>query len=139
MMGYTPNQIVDYILEEHMEAEFLANMQLHKGEFSIGEIPDKYFKLREGKYFFRSKLYSINTEITDEDIITAVHNQLYISVFISRKSGMRNVHFLLHQYPKSMKSQFEDEITQEVIRYMILMTVLALRLDTKEKVKAYIS
>ena len=137
-MGYTPNQIVDYIIDNGLEADFLANMQLHKRDFSIGEIADKKFILRDGQCFFKSKMYSINTEIADEDIITAVHNELYISAFISRKSDSYNVHFLVHQYPKRMKEQFENDITMEVIRYMIMSTVLALRLDTIEKVKDYI-
>lgn len=136
---YTPTQIVDYILNEKIEAEFLANMQLHKGDFSIGEIADKKFLIKNGKCIFKSKMYSINTEVDDEDIVTAAHNKLYISAFISRKSEKYNVHFLVHRYPESMKEQFEDEITAEVIRYMITMTVLALRLDTKEKVMQYIS
>ena len=137
-MGYTPNQIVEYILNENIEADFLATMQLHKGDFSIGEIPDKKFVIRDGRCMFKSKQYSINTEVTDEDIITAAHNKLYISAFISRKSDKYNVHFLVHQYPESMKEQFENQITMDVVRYMIMMTVLALRLDTIEKVRDYI-
>lgn len=137
-MNYTPKQIVDYIIEENMEADFLSTMQLHKGDFSIGEIADKQFYFDEGRCFFKSKFYSINTEVADEDIITAAHNKLYISAFISRKSQAYNVHFLVHQYPESMKERFADEITKEVVRYMIMSTVLALRLDTKEKVKDYI-
>lgn len=137
-MNYTPRQIVDFIFEENLEADFLATMQLHKCDFSIGEIPDKKFLLKDGKCFFKSKMYEINTEISDEDIITAVHNGLYVSAFISRKSQKYNVHFLVHEYPSSMKERFEDEITRDVVRYMITATVVALRLDSKEKVKDYI-
>lgn len=135
---YTPNQIVDYIIDNHLEADFLANMQVHKGDFSIGEIADKKLILKEGKCFLISKNYSINTQITDEDIIVAVHNKLYVSAFISRKSDTYNVHFLVHMYPESMKQQFENEITMDVIRYMITSTVIALRLDSIDKVKKYI-
>lgn len=135
---YTPNQIVDYIIDNHLEADFLANMQVHKGDFSIGEIADKKLVLKDEKCFLVSKNYSINTQITDEDIIVAVHNKLYVSAFISRKSDTYNVHFLVHMYPESMKQQFENEITMDVIRYMITSTVIALRLDSIDKVKKYI-
>lgn len=137
-MNYTPRQIVDYIFENNLEGDFLSAVQLHKGDFSIGEIADKKFKLKDEKCFFMSKMYSINTEVMDEDIITAVHNDLYISAFVSRKGTSFNVHFLVHQYPNSMKERFEDNITVEVVRYMITSTVLALRLDSIEKVKSYI-
>lgn len=137
-MNYTPKMIVDYIFEEKLEAKFLSNLQLHKGNFSIGEIGDKAFYRDENRYFFKSKLYQINTQISDEEIITAVHNELYISAFISRRGEQYNVHFLVHKYPANMKERFEDEITREVVRYMIMSTVLALRLDTKEKVQEYL-
>lgn len=137
-MAYTPNQIVDYIIDNGFEADFLANMQLHKGNFSIGEIADKRLVLKDGRCYFRSKSYSINTEVLDEDIIVAVHNELYVSAFISRKDEKYNVHFLVHQYPVSMKEQFENEITMDVVKYMVMATVLALRLDTEKKVMDYI-
>lgn len=138
MKDYTPKQIVDLIFEEKLEAGFLSAMQLHKGNFSIGEIADKKFLNRDGKCFFASKMYSVNTQITDEDILAAVQNGQYISAFISRKDEKYNIHFLVHKYPSDMKARFEDEITREVVRYMVMMTVLALRLDTREKVEQYI-
>lgn len=137
-MQYTPNQIVDYIIDEKLEADFLSSMQMHKGDFSIGEIADKHFNIKDGKCFFKSKMYSINTEIKDEDIITAAHNGLYVSAFISRRGEVYQVHFLVHQYPEGMKNRFEEEITMEIVRYMIMATVLALRLDTPKKVQNYI-
>lgn len=136
-MGYTPKGIVDYIIENGLEADVLAQMQIHKGGYSIGEIADKKFLLRDSGCKFMSKSYEINIKIEDEDIITAVHNGLYISAFISRKDESYNVHFLVHQYPESMKTRFEDEIATEVIRYMLLHTVVALRLDTPQKVRDY--
>lgn len=137
-MNYTPKMIVDYILAENLEAEFLSSIQLHKRDFSIGEIADRSFYIEDGRCFFKSKAYSIHTQVSDEDIITAVHNGLYISAFISRRSEQYNVHFLVHQYPQDMKGRFEDEIAHEVVRYMIMTTVLALRLDSKEKVLEYL-
>ena len=50
-------------------------------------------------------MYKINIQITDDDIITAVMNGLYVSAFIS---------------------------------YMIMMTIVRLRLDTPEKVEEYL-
>ena len=83
-------------------------------------------------------MYKINIQITDDDIITAVMNGLYVSAFISRQGDAYNVHFLVHAYPENMKSQFEDEILKEVLRYMIMMTIVRLRLDTPEKVEEYL-
>ena len=83
-------------------------------------------------------MYKINMQITDDDIITAVMNGLYVSAFISRQGDAYNVHFLVHAYPENMKSQFDDEILKEVLRYMIMMTIVRLRLDTPEKVEEYL-
>jgi len=49
-----------------------------------------------------------------------------------------NVHFLVHAYPENMKSQFENETLKEVLRYMIMMTIVRLRLDTPDKVEEYL-
>lgn len=46
--------------------------------------------------------------------------------------------FLVHAYPENMKSQFDEEILKEVLRYMIMMTIVRLRLDTPEKVEEYL-
>ena len=85
-----------------------------------------------------SKAYSLDIKLTDDEILTAAINGLYISAFISRKDDKYNVHFLVHQYPESMKAQFEEAIMNEVINYMISTTILALRLDSPEKVNQYI-
>ena len=74
----------------------------------------------------------------DDDIITAVLNGLYVSAFISRYKEEYNVHFLVHAYPETKKAQFEDAILKEVVRYMIMMTIVRLRLDTPQKVKDYL-
>jgi len=138
-MSYLPKDIIDYIINENLEADFLTSLQMNVGGYSIGEIADKRFKQAEGKLKFISKAYSVNVEIEDEEIIMASMNKLYISAFISRNQNQYQLHFLVHQYPEAMKSQFEDEIAKEVIRYMIMKTIKALRLDTPEKVKKYIS
>ena len=138
-MAYTPNDIYDYIIENDRESEFLQAITLHKQNFSIGEITDRRFLVKEDKTVkFISKMYKINIQITDDDIITAVMNGLYVSAFISRQGDAYNVHFLVHAYPENMKSQFDDEILKEVLRYMIMMTIVRLRLDTPEKVEEYL-
>lgn len=138
-MAYTPNDIYGYIIENDKESEFLQAITLHKQNFSIGEITDRRFLVKEDKTVkFISKMYKINIQITDDDIITAVMNGLYVSAFISRQGDVYNVHFLVHTYPENMKSQFEDEILKEVLRYMIMMTIVRLRLDTPKKVEEYL-
>lgn len=137
-MGYTPNDILKYILDNGKEAQFLQALMMHKNNFSLAEIGDGKFKLRDDKVKFLAPSYKINVNIDDDDIVTAVHNGLYVSAFISRRDDEYNVHFLVHQYPVSMKSQFEEQILDEVIRYMIMNTILLFRMDTPEKVEKYI-
>ena len=70
-MAYTPNDIYDYIIENDRESEFLQAITLHKQNFSIGEITDRRFLVKEDKTVkFISKMYKINIQITDDDIIT---------------------------------------------------------------------
>lgn len=137
-MSYTPKDIVKFIFDEKLDGDFVVALASHVQGFSIGEIVDKEFKERDGRYRFISKGYNINVELDDEYVTTAIHNKLYISAFISRNNDVYQVHFLVHQYPESMKSRFEEEILNDVIRYMITNTVIALRLDSKDKVKDYI-
>lgn len=137
-MSYTPQDILKYIHENELDTDFLLALTEHACNFSIGEIADKEIEKRDDSYYLVSKSFSLDMKITDDEILTAAINGLYISAFISRKDEDYRVHFLVHQYPIGMKSRFEDEITREVIDYMILGTVVTLRLDTPEKVKDYL-
>ena len=137
-MSYTPTDILNYIYENHMDTAFLLALTRHVQNFSIGEITDKKIEKRGDNYFLVSKAYALDIQLTDDEILTAVMNGLYLSAFISRKEDQYRFHFLVHRYPESMKARFEDEITQEVIDYMMRGTILALRLDTPEKVQSYI-
>ncbi len=137
-MNYTPRDILNYIYTNKLDTDFLFALTNHVQNFSIGEITDKQITKRDDDYYLVSKSYSLDIKLTDDEILTAAINGLYISAFISRKDDKYNVHFLVHQYPESMKSQFEEEITTDVINYMISGTILALRLDSPEKVNQYI-
>lgn len=134
----TPRDMLDYVVNNHRESDFLSSVALHKGNYSIGEIADKRFKENNGEYKFISNDYKINIVIEDDEIATAIHNGLYITPFISRKDDVYQVHFLVHQYPESMKERFEENIVKEVVEYMILKTIVALRLDTEKKIDDYI-
>ena len=137
-MSYTLRDILAYVYENHLEDEFLLALASHVENFSIGEITDKRIEKRGEDYFLVSKAYSLDIKLTDDEILTAAMNGLYISAFISRKEDNYKLHFLVHKYPQSMKSRFEEEITKEVIDYMIQGTILALRLDTPEKIERYV-
>ena len=137
-MSYTPGDILNYIYENKLDSDFVFALMNHVQNFSIGEITDKKIEKRGDEFYLTSKSYSIDVRLTDDEILTAAMNGLYISAFISRKEDKYHIHFLVHQYPESMKSRFEEEITKEVINYMIHGTVIALRLDTPEKVNEYI-
>ena len=138
-MSYTPRDILEYVYEKHLEDEFLLALASHVENFSIGEITDKKIEKRGEDYFLVSKAYALDIKLTDDEILTAAMNGLYISAFISRKEDNYKLHFLVHKYPKSMKSRFEEEITKEVIDYMIQGTILALRLDTPDKIHSYLT
>ena len=137
-MSYTPRDILAYVYEKHLEDEFLLALASHVENFSIGEITDKKIEKRGEDYFLVSKAYALDIKLTDDEILTAAMNGLYISAFISRKEENYKIHFLVHKYPESMKPRFEEEITKEVIDYMIQGTILALRLDTPEKIERYV-
>lgn len=137
-MNYTPRDILNYIYTNKLDTDFLFALTNHVQNFSIGEITDKQIVKRGDDYYLVSQSYSLDIKLTDDEILTAAINGLYISAFISRKDDKYNVHFLVHQYPESMKSQFEEEITTDVINYMISGTILALRLDSPEKINQYI-
>lgn len=137
-MNYTPRDILDYVYKNKLDTDFLFALTNHVQNFSIGEITDKQIVKRCDDYYLVSKAYSLDIKLTDDEILTAAINGLYISAFISRKGDKYNVHFLVHQYPESMKAQFEEAIMNEVINYMISTTILALRLDCPEKVNQYI-
>lgn len=138
-MTYTPNDIFNYIKESDKEMEFLQSITNHKNNFSIAEITDKKFRIKEDKKVeFSSSMYKLSMQITDDDIVTAVLNGLYVSAFISRYNDDYNVHFMVHPYPQDKKSQFDDMILEDVIRYMVMMTIMRLRLDTPKKVDDYL-
>lgn len=137
-MSYTPNDILNYVTENKLESDFLSSIMRSKQGFSIAEMTDKVLTARDGGLRLISKAYGIDIPVEDEGILAAKCNDLYVSAFVSRKDDRRQVHFLTHPYPRGLKSRFEEEIFQEVVRYMLMRTILALRLDTPEKVQAYI-
>ena len=136
-MGYSPRDILNYVYEKELDTDFLLAIASHKQNFSIGEITDRKIEKRGQDYYLVSKSYKLDIKLTDDEILTAAMNGLYISAFIPRKDEQYNVHFLVHRYPDSMKSKFEEEITKEVVDYMIGGTIMALRLDTPQKVDEY--
>lgn len=137
-MKPTPTDMLQYVLNEELEADFLVALSLHKQNYSIGEIADKTFEKKDGQVYLCSNQYNLHTPIQDDDILTAIHNGLYVSVFIARKDDSYQLHFLVSQYPVSMKAQFDELIAREVVQYMILKTIIALRLDSEEKIKEYL-
>lgn len=136
-MNYMPKDILAYVLEEKLEADFLTAIMLHKQDYSIAEIADRQLWIVEGKCFLKADSYELNMEVNDEEIVAAVKAKLYVSVFISKNSDNRQLHFFVHRYPVENKAAFDENIVEEVVQYMIYKTILALRLDTPEKVKEY--
>lgn len=138
-MQYTPGDILNYVYEQKLDTQFLLALAAHTQNFSIGEITDKVIEKRGEDFYLVSKSYQLDIKLTDEEVLTAAINGLYISAFISRKENNYQVHFLVHQYPESMKARFEEEITKDVIDYIIYGTIIALRLDTPKKIRDYLN
>lgn len=135
----TPRDILNYILDNKLDLDFMAAVARQKGGFSIAEIADRtYKKMGSGSYHIVSKSYGLDMLIDDDDVFTALANGLYVSAFVSRKDNSYNLHFLVHKYPESMKPRFEEEILKDCVEYMILNTVVSLRLDSEKKVDEFI-
>lgn len=135
----TPKDIVDYILKEGLESEFLLSVSRFKNDYTIGEIADGEFYFSGNSVKFRSKGFGIDVDVDDDNVAAAACTGMYISSFISRHGNAYQVHFLTHAYPDGLREKFAEDIVKEVVRYMILKTVKALRLDTADKVKEYIT
>ena len=138
-MGYTPMDIYRLVIEEDMVAAFMVSITMHKQQFTIAEITDAKYRKKDDGYYLTAPSYKITVKIEDDDVLTALMNKLYVSSFISKYNEQYNVHFLVHTYPQEMKAQFDEQILDEVVRYMIMNTIIRLRLDTPDKVKAYCS
>jgi len=136
-MAYTPIDILDYVLDNNKDADFMLAMSMHKMGYSIGEIPDVKFEWNNDKMSILSKAYNLNREVTDLDIMIANKAGKYISAFISRFGEMYQIHFLVHDYMVEEKSSHEEEIAERVVQYMILKTIKQLRLDTPDKVENF--
>ena len=107
MMQYTPSDILNYVYEKELDTQFLLAMANHVQDFSIGEITDKKIEKRGEDFYLISGAYHLDIKITDDEVMTAAINGLYISAFISRKDDNYRVHFLVHQYPDQMKGDHE--------------------------------
>lgn len=132
------SEIVDYIFDNGLEMDFYSQVMMHKGGYSIMEIGDAKFVRFGGEVQFKSENFKLSIAITDDDIITAVNNRLYISSFIARMNEDYQVSFFVHNFPTSMKERFEERLAKDVMRYMISNAVFTLKLDSIAKVKEYI-
>jgi len=137
MSGYSPRDILLYVVEEKLEADFLTAIMMHKQDFSIAEIADRELWIVEGKCYLKAESYGLNLEVTDEEIIAAVKAKMYVSVFLAKYEDNRQLHFFVHRCPIAKKAENEEQIAEEVVQYMIFKTILTLRLDTPDKVKEY--
>lgn len=135
----SPRDIVNLVYEKNLESDFMASLMMNKMNFSIGEIFDKKFVKDGDIYKLQSETYHLDAKVADDDIFTALNNGLYVTPFISRLNDTYRIHFMVHRYPVSMKAQYEEVIAKEVVKYMIFNTILALKLDTEEKVMDYCS
>lgn len=137
-MSYSPTDILDYILDNEKDADFMLSLSMHKHGYSIGEIPDFTLEWNDDKLMMKSSIYKIEIQVSDMDIMIASKNNKYISAFISRFNNTYQIHFLVHEYFKEEKSKYEEEIANRVVQYMILKAIKQLRLDSPEKVDNYI-
>lgn len=134
----TPQDIYDYVVKNGKESDFLSAILLQKDNYSIAEIADAVFSQDDTGCRLRSQQYRLNLPIVDEQIGAAVRSGRYLSAFISRQEDQYQLHFLVHRCQADQKSQFEEEIARAVVRYLILKTIVALRLTTWRKVDEYL-
>ena len=66
-MNYTPKDILQYVYDNELDADFILSLTNHVQNFSIGEITDKQIIKRGEEYYFVSKSYSLDIKI-DESI-----------------------------------------------------------------------
>jgi len=137
-MGYTPIEILDYVLDNNKDADFMLAMSMHKGGYSIGEIPDVKFKWKDDTLRVTSAAYKLDREVSDIDIMIASKAGKYISAFISRYNDDYQMHFLVHECMAEEKPHHEEEIAERVVQYMILKTIKQLRLDSPAKVDSFL-
>lgn len=137
MNDYLPKDILKYVLDEKLEADFLTSIMLHKQNYSIAEIADRQLWTVEGRCYIKSDSYGLNVEVPDQEIVDAIRNRLYVSVFLSKKDDNRQLHFFVHKCLIEEKASNEEQIAEEVVQYMLLKTIVSLRLDTPEKVREY--
>lgn len=134
----TPREMLEYVIDNELEFDFLTAITAHVNNYSIAEITDKKIEVTDGKCILKSTAYSLNLEITEAEIVAAASKGVYISAFISRRDDKYNVHFLVHPCKEEEKHNNEEAIAKSVIQYMIINTIIALRLDTVEKIKDYL-
>ena len=139
MLQYTPRDILEYVKKEKLEFKILEAITYHRQDYSIAEITDREYIKSDKGFRLVSKGLKIDIEIIDDDVLTALFNELYVSSFISRFKDDYQVHFLVHSYPSSMKAKFDENIADEVIEYIILKTIITLKLDSPHKIDEYLS
>lgn len=137
-MEYTPTDILEYVLENKKEADFLVAISMHRYGYSIAEIVDLKIKAEAEGVYFRSQSYNLNQLVQDEEIVGAYKAGRYISAFISRFEENYQIHFLIHDCLQQEKMQYENEIVERVVQYMILKTIKQFRMDTPQKVDEYL-
>lgn len=111
-MFNTPADCYKYIIDNDIEMPVLGAMMNHAKDYSIAEIADGRFHNRDGVVSFSSPGYKVNIAVTDDEIVTAVLNGLYVSAFISRHADKYQIHFLVSGYPIDMKCRYEEEIAK---------------------------
>jgi len=135
----TPKDIYDHVVSAGKEADFLTAIAMHRRNYSIAELPDAVFDPAEGALRLRSKLYKLDIPIEDSDIAGAAEKGQYISAFLCRHEEQYQLHFLVHPWAASEKAAHEEELTRNVVQFMILRAIITLRLTTWRKVDEYLA
>ena len=109
-----------------------------KNDYTIAEITDAEFVKGYGTITLTSQNYGIRVPLKDDEISQAIRSGQAVTAFVSRYKNEGQVHFLVHAYPADELEHHQEEITQGIIRYMILRTIVKFRLDTAEKIIEYL-
>lgn len=137
-MRYSVEEMCQYMKDEELVIPVLHANRVCKNRYSIMEIFDAKFQREGDKVRLISKDLDLYELMEDDNIITAVINEIYLTAFVERNQDAYFVHVLVSKYPRCLKKRYEKEIFDEVIDYMLQQIIKSQNLTTKGRLMKYI-
>lgn len=137
-MRYSVEEMCQYMKDEELVIPVLHANRVCKNRYSIMEIFDAEFQREGDKVRLISKDLDLYELMEDDNIITAVINEIYLTAFVERNQDAYFVHVLVSKYPRCLKKRYEKEIFDEMIDYMLQQIIKSQNLTTKGRLMKYI-